>query len=205
MRCIGHMYLHGQYVTKDYEKVEEWYQKAADHWKSGEYEFELAELYRDGDEMPQNYTKAIEYYNKAIEIGEDKHYICLSRTKLGKMYRNGEGVTKDDKAFEYFTKAENDEDDESFEAQHLLGIMYKNFKKAFELFTKSVDEGEGSEYENLSEVQRLLGNMYHYGYGIKKDLKKAKEWYEKAANDEFEDGEEKKADEEAIEMLTHDV
>ena len=46
--------------------------------------------------------------------------------------------------------------------------------------------------------------MYHYGYGVKKDLKKAKEWYEKAANDEFEDGEEKKADEEAIEMLTHD-
>ena len=80
----------------------------------------------------------------------------------------------------------------------------KNYKKAFELFTKSVDEGEGSEYEKLSEVQRLLGNMYHYGYGVKKDLKKAKEWYEKAANDKFEDGEEKKADEEAIEMLTHD-
>ena len=129
------------------------------------------------------------------------------------MYRNGEGVTKDDKkAFEYFNKAlEHDETDVSFETQHLLGVMYKNGegvrknnKKAFELFTKSVDEGEGSEYENLSEVQRLLGNMYHYGYGIKKDLKKAKEWYEKAANDEFEDGEEKKADEEAIEMLTHD-
>ena len=94
-------------------------------------------------------------------------------------------------------------------AKH-LGIMYKNGeefennKKAFELFTKSVDEGEDYEYENLSEVQRLLGNMYHYGYGIKKDLKQAKEWYEKAANDEFEDGEEKEADEEAIEMLTHD-
>ena len=60
-------------------------------------------------------------------------------------------------------------------AKHLLGVMYKNGegvrknnKKAFELFTKLVDEGEGSEYENLSEVQRLLGNMYHYGYGIKK-------------------------------------
>ena len=121
-------------------------------------------------------------------------------------------ILHDKKAFEYFNKTlEHDETDVSFEAQHLLGIMYKNgegvrknYKKAFELFTKSVDEGEGSEYENLSEVQRLLGNMYHYGYGIKKDLKKAKEWYDKAANDEFEDGEEKKADEEAIEMLTHD-
>lgn len=213
MQYIGNMYLHGQYVTKDYEKVEEWYHKAADHCKSGKYEFELAEFYRDGDEMPQNYTKAIEYYTKAIEIGEDKDYICWSRTKLGIMYRNGEGVIKDDKkAFEYFNKAlEHEETDESYDAKHFLGIMYKNGegvrknnKKAFELFTKSVDEGEGWEYEKLSEVQRLLGNMYHYGYGIKKDLQQAKEWYEKAANDEFEDGEEKEADEEAIEMLTHD-
>ena len=106
------MYLHGQYVTKDYEKVEEWYHKAADHCKSGKYEFELAEFYRDGDEMPQNYTKAIEYYTKAIEIGEDKDYI-YSRTKLGIMYRNGEGVIKDDKkAFEYFKALEHDEADE---------------------------------------------------------------------------------------------
>ena len=68
--------------------------------------------------MPQNYTKAIEYYTKAIEIGEDKDYICWSRTKLGIMYRNGEGVIKDDKkAFEYFTKAvENDETDVSYES-----------------------------------------------------------------------------------------
>ena len=65
--------------------------------KSGQYEYLLAEFYRDGDEMPQNYTKAIEYYTKAIEIGEDKDYICWSRTKLGIMYRNGEGVIKDDK------------------------------------------------------------------------------------------------------------
>ena len=121
--------------------------------------------------------------------------------------------TKDDKkAFEYFNKAlEHDETDESYEAQHFLGVMYKNGegvrknnKKAFELFTKSVDEGEDYGYENLSEVQRLLGNMYHYGYGVKKDLKKAKEWYEKAANDKLENGREKKTDEEAIEMRTHD-
>ena len=68
--------------------------------------------------MPQNYTKAIEYYTKAIEIGEDKDYIRWSQIQLGRMYRNGEGVIKDDKkAFEYFTKAvENDETDVSYES-----------------------------------------------------------------------------------------
>ena len=46
--------------------------------------------------------------------------------------------------------------------------------------------------------------MYEKGLNVSQDMQKAKEWYEKAANDEFEDGGEKKADEEAIEMLTHD-
>ena len=80
----------------------------------------------------------------------------------------------------------------------------KNYKKAFELFSQLVEKWHQRDYGKLSEAQRLLGNMYHYGYGVKKDLKKAKEWYEKAANDEFEDGGKKEADEEAIEMLTHD-
>ena len=70
----------------------------------------------------------------------------------------------DKKAFEYFNKTlEHDETDVSYEAKHSLGIMYKNgegvrknYKKAFELFTKSVDEGEGSEYENLSAALYLL-------------------------------------------------
>ena len=163
--------------------------------------------------MPQNYTKAIEYYTKATEKNVDGDCVWYSQIQLGIMYRNGEGVTKDDKkAFEYFNKAlEHDETDVSYEAKRLLGIMYKNgegvrknYKKAFELFSQLVEMWRRFDYGNLSEAQRLLGNMYHYGYGIKKDLKQAKEWYEKAANDKFEDGEEKKADEEAIEMLTHD-
>ena len=58
--------------------------------------------------------------------------------------------------------------------------------------------------EILNEAKKLKIISRH-GVGYDNiDLKKAKEWYEKAANDKFEDGSEKKADEEAIEMLTHD-
>ena len=67
-----------------------------------------------------------------------------------------------------------------------LGILYKNgkgvrknYKKAFECFTKAVQD-EDEDYAD-SEAQRLIGNMYHHGHGVQKDLKKAKEWYEKAA------------------------
>ena len=56
------------------------------------------------------------------------------------------------------------------------------------------------------EAQRLLGNMYHYGHGVQKDLKKAKEWYEKAAKKYYGDDEddERDYDEEAVEMLERD-
>ena len=71
-------------------------------------------------------------------------------------------------------------------------------------FTKAVEHEEDGDTEGKcqGEAQYLLGNMYHHGYGVKKDLKKAKEWYEKAAKDTYEDGEEgREANAEAIEML----
>ena len=48
--------------------------------------------------------------------------------------------------------------------------------------------------------------MYHHGHGVQKDLKKAKEWYEKAAKKYYGDDEddERDYDEEAVEMLERD-
>ena len=48
------------------------------------------------------------------------------------------------------------------------------------MFHKKAVQDEDGDYAD-SEAQRLLGNMYHHGHGVQKDLKKAKEWYEKAA------------------------
>ena len=48
--------------------------------------------------------------------------------------------------------------------------------------------------------------MYHHGHGVQKDLKKAKEWYEKAAKKYYGGNEdwERDYDEEAVEMLERD-
>ena len=95
----------------------------------------------------------------------------------------------------------------------MLGIMYKNgkgvrknYKKAFECFTKAVQD-EDEDYDD-PEAQRLIGNMYHHGHGVQKDLKKAKEWYEKAAKkyygDDEDEDDDRDYDEEAVEMLERD-
>ncbi|MBR4195214.1 MAG: sel1 repeat family protein [Synergistaceae bacterium] len=55
------------------------------------------------------------------------------------------------------------------------GIFGPNNAKAAELFTIAAENGH-------SEAQRLLGHCYRYGYGVSKDLQKARYWYQQAAN-----------------------
>lgn len=50
-----------------------------------------------------------------------------------------------------------------------------NNAKAAELFTIAAENGH-------AEAQRWLGNCYRYGYGVSKDLQKARYWYQQAAN-----------------------
>src|SRR2546421_295550 len=51
----------------------------------------------------------------------------------------------------------------------------KNYKKAFEWYSKSANSG-------CAEGQHGLGNCYYYGKGTKQNYKKAFEWYSKSAN-----------------------
>ena len=39
----------------------------------------------------------------------------------------------------------------------------------------------------LADAQFILGFMYENGYGVEQDLRKAREWYQKAANQGNED------------------
>ena len=62
-----------------------------------------------------------------------------------------------------------------------LGVMYRNgqgathdYKKAFEWYTKSAEQG-------YAIGQCNLGVMYEKGHGVTKDHKKAIDWYTKAA------------------------
>ena len=65
--------------------------------------------------------------------------------------------------------------------QLLLGVQYyrgdgveQDYKKAFELFHKSAEQG-------ATMAQFILGNMYRNGEGVDQDHKKAFKWHRKAA------------------------
>jgi hypothetical protein len=70
-----------------------------------------------------------------------------------------------------------------------LGLMYykgygvnRNINKAIELFSRSVENGSSKATDELSEI-------YEFGIGVKKDLKKALYWIKKAEKIEEEDKE----------------
>ena len=63
-------------------------------------QYNLGDMYFNGEGVDQDYTKAFEWYEMAAKQG---HF--LSQLRLGKMYSNGEGVRKNTViAKEWFSK-----------------------------------------------------------------------------------------------------
>jgi len=62
-------------------------------------QFNLAQMYRSGEGVPQNAATAAEWYRKAAQQGDKE-----SQYLLGAMYLNGEGVKQDEaEAHKWFT------------------------------------------------------------------------------------------------------
>ncbi len=123
------------------------------HARSQNY---LGAMYRKGEGVSQNYTKAVEWYRKAAEQG-----YARAQTNLGWMYKNGYGVSKDyTKAIEWYRKAAEQGD---ATAQTNLGLMYKNGmgvrknrSKAIEWFRKAANQ----EYADAIQLLKNLGEYY---------------------------------------------
>ena len=76
------------------------WQAAADQGHS-KAQFNLGQMYQNGDGVTMDDKKAFEWYTKSAEQG-----YAGGQYSLGYMYRNSKGVTKDlKKAVECFTKA----------------------------------------------------------------------------------------------------
>ena len=124
-----------------------------------------------GTKSREDMKKAFHYFNKARKLN------CISSiNSLGTVFKEGnvpfikKDLKKAKRLFE-FAASKN-----YVYAINNLGIMYeeeKNYKKAFELFKSSAMQGE-------SWAANKLGQMYRTGLGVKKDLKKAFEFYNRA-------------------------
>ncbi|CRF40358.1 MULTISPECIES: tetratricopeptide repeat protein [Helicobacter] len=123
----------------------------------------------------KNYTEALRDYEQAGKMG-----IALAYDMLGVMYRDGEGVSKDDvRAMQYFKKAEEMGCIAVFKN---LGLMYyegrgvaKSNEKALEYFKKADNLGDANSAYNL-------GVMYENGEGVDKNTQEAQSYFKKACN-----------------------
>ena len=116
------------------------------------------------------------------------------------MYRNGEGVPRDDaEAIEWFLKAARQDE---AGAQCILGLMYEEGKgtrqdaaEAVMWYRRAARQGDEEALNNLTAMcnrgnsiaQFNLGLMYEEGEGVLQDEAEAAKWYRRAAEQEHED------------------
>lgn len=143
------------------------------------------ESYHAGDSATS--VAALRY---AAEGGEP-----LAQWKLGRMYADGDGVTRDDaKAYDYFSRLvdhfaddEPDPRERSMAANAFVTValylkegvaaarIEPDLDRAFELFRYA------ATYFRNADAQYHLARMYLDGVGVKKDMRQSVNWLELAA------------------------
>ena len=158
--------------NKHFENKEDkraYFQDAAEKGNA-EAMFELGCIYLYDFEY-KDYEKALGWLKKAEEGGIEQATTCI-----GYMYENGLGLNKaNEKAMEQYIQAANAGESE---AMCKLGSMYSeryNYLDAIEWYIKAARKNNKTAF-------RLIGELYYYGTGVKKDVRKAHTWWLRASN-----------------------
>jgi TPR repeat protein len=138
-------------------------------------EYQLIEMFFQGDGVPQDYTEAFKWSLKAAKQG-----ISAAQYGVGLMYYYGKGVPADKaEAAKWFRKAAEQNDARS---EDWLGTMYSNGdgveidkSEALKWFRKAANQGDA-----IGQLQ--IGMRYAVGDGFTKDYNVAIKWLRKAAN-----------------------
>ena len=119
----------------------------------------------------QDYQQA---YNLCLEGIKNNEIKCIRF--MGWLYAEGHGCPKDEeKALSYFSRAAALGDGE---AEYGIAKIYyerKDYLEAIVYLEKAINKG-------FYSASRILGMIYYYGLGIERDIDKAKELYDQAAN-----------------------
>lgn len=205
---LGVIYNEGSRVEQNFERAHYWYNQAIQHSNPAAHRA-LANLYERGDGVKANRQKAIEqlatyaqlkdynvdYYLGIQFLGNDvlpqnyalaHQYFATAKlandhraiNNLGELYRYGRGVAVDfHKAFNFYQQAValNNK-----YAMFNLGEMYRDGEAVTADFSQSIAWFERS---NLAEGYFQIAKMYQQGEMVAKNLVKANEWLNKAANE----------------------
>jgi len=176
---LNHLGLLAEQVDRDYITARGYYERAALIGFPGS-QVNLANLYRSGKGVEQNFSMAFELYDVAVKQNYGMAYV-----PLGLLYLNGEGVAKNTrKAVGLF---EQGVEAGVIDAHYYLGHSLEkgvgtppNLKLAVEHYRFAAIQGHG-------QAQNSLGYMYRRGLGVERDYSEAALWYELASEqDNFE-------------------
>lgn len=192
--AIARLYYEGGVIERDWEKAVE-YLHAAVELKNAAAMVNLARLYRRGDGVSKDETKAFELYRRAAELGNKTAMI-----ELYVRYRDGDGVQKNqtlaERWYEQIKSKLPDVADEIYETGYHYAINAAvQLKYRDGRIFKSYDEERARHYFQIAleyywdavrygrrDAYTDIGQFYLCGYGVKKDLARAIEYFDKAGS-----------------------
>lgn len=185
---LGCIYENGKGIERNFQQARYWYEKALFHQDIFKKEtlglllYKLGNLYENSFEIEKNYFKAIEFYKRSLEVGYTKAEEYLktkdlyeedaakgnpeAMIRLGYMYENGYGVTKNYKEaiyyFEEAVKTKKLEDKTLSLINYKLGQMYEtglgvkqDYGKAREFYKQASILGNKEALINLKTEDEL--------------------------------------------------
>ena len=188
---LGYMYRHGLGVEQDYLKAKELFEKAI---ALGDEEsvVDLGLMYEFGIGIEKDIDKAVEYYQEALKKNSviagyriDVINDQLPTDSLNRNYQEAiehmSGINRPldlKKAMELFEKGiERNHAESIFGYTNMLQVSSKTkrYSEIVELTEKAANLG-------LVKAQAELADIYNYGTGVTKDVKKSAFWQQKAAD-----------------------
>ena len=167
------------------------YTKAVDYWKrvansNIQAANKLGFMYENGLGIERNYKSAKEYYSKAAAQGLDEAKMNLGLLLLFRYSEPvKEGRNNFDIGVEYIMEANSwikkQVEAGNARAQAALSVLYKKGITVPQDYEQSYKLAYDSAVQECAEGQCLLGNRLSNGEGCKKDLIKAKMYWENAA------------------------
>jgi hypothetical protein len=182
---IGFMYSGGGKIgPMDEKQMNAWFEKAQKH--SNFFHTQFDQFNRNShlgfcfgkyfEFIEKDKKTAIQYFQQSADKGNP-----LSQANLGYCYQYGDGVDKDlKKAFQYYQSSS----DQGFAiGQANLATCYRDGQGTDKIDeTRAIELYELSAKQGYSNAQTHLAFCYQNGKGVDKDLKKATELYQKAAD-----------------------
>ena len=205
-KIMGHYYYNGHFVEQDNRNAIEWWEKSAEQGDAVS-QYNCGVMYDNGLGVEQSYEKAIYWYEKSAEQG----YV-YAQNNLACMYYKGKGVERDyEKAIVLYKKAaEQGHPDAQYRLAWMYDYgegIERAYDKAVYWYEKAAEQGDRSAQFNLAQmyeegigVERsykkavywyeksssyeALGDIYSEGrVGVRKNIKKAQDYYKKAFNE----------------------